>query len=260
MRLRAVAILKRVNSNDRLTFPATPFVVFAFLAWILSGCSAVELYHSQSSATAEAIAGSAAATENPTVLALEGAIADSQATRQALSLGATQASATIAALSLTPTQADAPAPLPASAESVVYGRVPIDSDRLNTIAALAFDADGQLLAATRAGEIYALPDADGDGFADEIRLIFADESQQLGQVAGLVVQGQALILLHGDGLSRLSDEDGDGVYESVSRLSGELPVDQNPLQASNGVVQAPDGRLFTADIRSGEILQIALGE
>ena len=232
----------------------------ALFCWTLSGCSAVELFRSQSSATAEAIADSAAVTRNPTVLALEAALADSQATRQALSLGATQVRATIDALAATPTPFDDAALLPASAETFLYGSVPIDSDRLNIIAALALDADGQLLAATRAGEIYALPDIDGDGHANETRLIFADEAQQLGQVAGLVVQGPALVLLHGDGLSLLSDGDGDGVYETVARLSGELPGVQSPLQATNGIVKAPDGRLFTVDVRTGEILRIVLGE
>jgi hypothetical protein len=232
--------------------------ILAFIALTTTGCSAVELYHGNASATAEAEAGAAAATENPTVSALEGALADVRATQQALSASATE-SATVA-LSSTPTAAEDLFPLRASAETVVYGSVPIDSDRLNIIAALGFDADGQLLAATRAGEIYALPDSDGDGVADETSLIFADEEQQLGQVAGLIARGEALILLNGERLSLLTDADSDGRHETVTHLSGQLPADQSPLQASNGIVSAPDGRLFTVDIKSGEILQIVLRE
>jgi len=232
--------------------------VFALVMLNTAGCSAIELYQDQSSTAA----GSAFATADPTVLALEGALADARATEGALSTEATQAAAAIAALESTPTSAPTAAalPAPASAETVPYGNVPIDSDRLNIIAALAFDADGQLLAATRAGEIYALPDRDGDGVADETRLIFTDEAQQLSQVAGLIARGEALILLNGPRISLLRDNDGDGVYESVTQLAEGLPADQSPLQASNGIVESPDGRLFSVDIRSGEILQIVLRE
>lgn len=206
--------------------------------------------------------GSVAATADPTVSALEGALADSRATEQSLSADGTQAAATIAALGSTPTSAPEAAAFPAiaSAETIIYGSVPIDSDRLNFIAALAFDADGQLLAATRAGEIYALPDRDGDGVADETRLIFADEAQQLSQVAGLIARGEALILLHDGRLSLLRDIDGDGLYDSVTHLADGLRADQSPLQASNGLVESPDGRLFSVDITSGEILRIVLVE
>ena len=258
MTLPAAGSLKRVNFDERSTRPKPVAAAFcALLVLVLTGCSAFELVHKQSSVTGEA--GAAAATENPTAAALEKAVAELRATEQTYSVGATQAAATIAALAATPpTPDEAVSPAPASAETAVYGSVPIDSDGLNIIAALAFDADGNLLAATRAGEIYALPDADGDGRADETRLIFADERQQLGQVAGLIVQGRALILLHGDGLSRLSDEDGDGLYETATRLAEGRPGEQSPLQASNGLVRAPDGRLFTVDINAGEILQIHL--
>lgn len=229
-----------------------------------AGCSALELYQGNASATARADATKTAATDDPTVAALEGALTAAQATQESLIAGVTELSAVVSSLEATPTSAptiiDAAPPIPASADTIVYGSVPIDSDRLNIIAALAFDAEGQLLAATRAGEIYVLPDSDGDGVADETGLIFADDAQELSQVAGLLVRGQALILLNGSRLSLLRDSDGDGVYEMVRHLNEGLPADQNPLQAGNGIVESPDGRLFTADVNSGEILQINLGE
>ncbi len=224
----------------------------ALLALTLTGCSAIELY--RAGATAES------ATANPTVSALEAQLAEVRASEQALAASATLAAATLPAPTAAPTLDAAESTLPASAKALFYGSVPIDSDRLNIIAALAFDAEGQLLAATRAGQIYALPDSDGDDRADETRLIFADDAEALGQVTGLVAQGQTLFLLHGDGLSLLRDSDGDGSYETVTRLSAQLPPEQSPRQASNGIVQAPDGRLFTVDINAGEILRIVLGE
>ena len=259
MRLRRSGILKRVNSKERLTLPARIVVaVLAFLALTLVGCSAIQLYQGKSNATERAEAGAAAATVNPTLLALQTAGADMQATAQALSADATQVAATSAALDATPT-ADAFL-LPASAETVVYGSVPVDSDRLNTIAALAFDAAGDLLVSTRAGEIYRLRDADGDGSADESRLIFADEAEALRQVAGMFWRGESIIVLNGGRLSRLDDSDGDGIYDRVTLLAEALPAEETALLASNGIVQAPDGRLFSANLNSGEILQIILSE
>lgn len=253
---------------ERLTRLSRLAAALCLLALTAAGCSALELYQGNASATARAEAAISAATDDPTIAALEGALTAAQATQESLITGATESSAVISALEATPTSApaatDLALPLPASAETTVYGSVPIDSDRLNTIAALAFDADGRLLVATRAGEIYALPDSDGDGVADETRLIFADDAQELSQVAGLIIRGGALILINGQRLSLLRDSDGDGdgdgVYETVTHLSGKLPADQSPLRASNGIVESPDGRLFTADINSGEILRIVLRE
>lgn len=251
---------QRVNANETEIAAARPIVVvLALISWTLAGCSAIELYQQSTTATSDAQAVATAATEDATRAALEAAHEAAQATVMALEQEATSAAA-IATMAVAPTTAPAAAPLPASAETVVYGSVPIDSDRLNIIAALAFDADGRLLVATRAGEIYLMPDSDGDGFADETRLIFADEEEQLGQVSGLLARGDGLILLNGARLSLLTDGDGDGVYDGVTHLAEGLPADQSPLQASNGLAQAPDGSLFSADINSGEILRIVLSE
>ncbi len=213
------------------------------------------------SATADA-EGASTAAGDATLAALHAAQANIAATVQVLAAQATEAAATLSALEstrtvqpATPTQATFAA---ASAETSLYGTVPIDSDRLNIIAALAFDAAGQLLVATRAGEIYRLPDIDGDGIADDTGLIFADAEEQLGQVSGLIVRGDSLIVLNGERLSLLDDTDSDGIYETVTHLAQQMPTDQSPLQASNGIVQAPDGRLFTADISAGQILRIIL--
>ncbi len=221
----------------------------------LNGCSAIEVARQQSS--------TATAPNPPGSAAFETEKAQLRATGDALQREAARSAATVAALTASqtaePTRVEK-AGLPASASASVYGSVPIDSDRLNIIAALAIDAEGALLAATRAGEIYRLPDSDGDGLADETRLIFADADQELDRVRGMTAGGAALLLLHGPRLSLLRDADGDGVYAIAAQLDAELPADSSALQASNGLVQAADGRLFSADLHSGEILLIRLRE
>lgn len=228
-------------------------------ARLLTACSAIELHQQTASQTAAA------------EIAAEGPAADAratlvayQATAQAQLQRATLSAATLTALetaaTMTPPVTAVEDVTLGAADTVVYGAAPIDSDRLNIIAAMAFDVDGQLLAATRAGEVYRLSDRDGDGLADETVLIFSDEQEALGQVSGMFVRGASLLLIHGGALSQLRDEDGDGRYETVTLLSEGLPAEQSALRASNGIVQAPDGRLFTADVATGEILRIVLRE
>ena len=229
----------------------------AAIALMLSACSAIELRERMARGTATAAGPAAEAQATVTALAATAESLAAVGTEWAPTLRALETAAALPASSAAPV---ATAAAFSSAEAVVYGSVPVDSDRLNTIAALAFDASGDLLVSTRAGEIYRLSDADADGLADESRLIFADEEETLRQVAGIFWRGESIIALNGGRLSRLDDSDGDGVYDTVTPLAEALPAEETALLASNGIVEAPDGRLFSADLNSGEILLIQLHE
>lgn len=148
--------------------------------------------------------------------------------------------------------------LPTDVEITIYGSVPIDSDSLNSITALAIDDDGHLLVSLRAGEIYRLIDTDSDGDADETDLIFEDTNDNIGQVSGIFVQNAVLYIVNGNQLSQLQDTDYDGTYETVTQLSESLPVNQALLQANNSVARSPDGHYFTADVDTGDILIMML--
>ena len=204
-------------------------IIAVILAIGLVGCSAIELNQRHAQATARAEANIAA-----TVDSRAAAFQAPEATAEAMP---------------SPTASPFAA---AAADIEVYGRVPIDSDRLNSITALAFDGDGHLLAGLRAGEIYRLEEG------DEARLIFEDQGNDIRQVSGLFARGDALIIINGQQLSQLRDGDGDGFYETETQLSTALPAHQSPLQAGNSIIQSPDGRYFTADVNTGEILQIIL--
>ena len=229
---------------------------------LLASCSAIELHQQNVRATDGAGADIAVSTTEPGPSAIA-EITRVYGTVQALSSAATQAAETLTALEISKTEISPTTATPpdfsfSGAETVLYGKVPVDSDRLNVVAALAIDSDGRLLVSTRAGEIYRLIDEDDDGIAEETRLIFRDDSDKLGQVSGLVALGEALILLNSGQLSQLQDQDQDGTYDSVTHLSQALPAYQSPLQANNSIVRAPDGRTFTANVGTGEILQIIL--
>ena len=237
---------------------------------LLASCSAIELHQQNVRAAGAASADIAVSTTESGPSANAG-FTQVYGTVQALSSVASQVAETVTALAIDTTEiSSTPAPdkseltaIPpdfifSGADTAVYGQVPVDSDRLNVVAALAIDSDGRLLVSTRAGEIYRLLDTDEDGIAEETRLVFRDASDELGQVSGLTALGEVLILLNDGQLSQLQDQDRDGTYDTVTHLSQGLPAYQNPLQANNSIVRAPDGRTFTANVGTGEILQIIL--
>lgn len=250
----------RFNENGEPARAARAIAALVFgLAFINSGCSAIDIVQRNATSVALPEVSATATTGADPVATAEAALAEARATAQALAAGATESAGVIIALARTPTAAATSRVPPARAADVtVYARIPIDSDRLNSISALALDSAGRLMVSTRAGEIYRLRDPDEEGALASPELIFADEHDQLGQVSGLLARGESLLLTNDGALTQLADSDGDGRYESVTRLTTALPPGQNPLQAGNSIVQAPDGRLFSADIGSGEILQIVL--
>ncbi len=150
--------------------------------------------------------------------------------------------------------------IPSSAETTVYGTIPIDSDSLNSITAITFDSEGHMLVSLRAGEIYRLEDTDADDIADEITLVFEDGDDEIGQISGIFSQNEVLYIINGSRLSQLRDTDNDGIYETVAQLSDSLPANQALLQASNSIVRSSDGRYFTTNVITGEILQLMLSE
>ena len=220
--------------------------IFVILAMALAGCSAIELNQRNAQATARMEANLAATV-------------DSRVAAFRLEPAATITARREVTDEPVPT-AEASPFIASAAETTIYGAVPIDSDRLNSITALAFDAQGQLLVSLRAGEIYRLEDSNADGVVDANRLIFEDRNGDIGQVSGLWLRGDALIVINERQLTQLQDSDADGIYETVTQLSSGLPANQSPLQANNSILQLPDGRYFTANVHTGEILQIVLRE
>lgn len=150
--------------------------------------------------------------------------------------------------------------IPSSAETTVYGTIPIDSDSLNSITAITFDSAGHMLVSLRAGEIYRLEDTDDDDVADEITLVFEDLDDEIGQISGIFSENEVLYIINGSRLSQLRDTDNNGTYETVAQLSDSLPANQALLQASNSIVRSSDGRYFTTNVITGEILQLMLSE
>lgn len=255
----------------------TQRIIGLILIILLAGCSAIELNSNNQQATQQAEANinstveSRFATQSADVTATLSAIyAQATETAESENEQIEQTQTAIAEITAEPeptrdiSPETTPDPestaevgndfIPTSAKISIYGTVPIDSDSLNSITALALDYAGNLLVSLRAGDIYRLDD-EGDA-----TLIFEDEENDIGQVSGLFVEGTILYLINGEQLSQVQDNDEDGIYDTVTQLSEDLPANQALLQANNSILRANDGRTFTVDVTTGDILLITFEE
>lgn len=120
----------------------------------------------------------------------------------------------------------------------------LDEPRLMTVG-----PDGQLYVANRGGgSIVRLPDADGDGLADEQQVVAND----LNEPHGLEWFEDALYVAETDQISRLADQNGDGDFED----DGEKTVVTDNIPAggrhsSRTLHFGPDGKLYVAAGSSG---------
>lgn len=117
--------------------------------------------------------------------------------------------------------------------------VQVFADELAGPRFMAIGPDGVLYVADRGNDrIVALPDADGDGQADEIRVV----ADGLNNPHNLVYHEGAWYVAVTEGVVRLIDTDGDGVAEARTTLiDSYTPPGQH---SSRTIVFLPDGRLL----------------
>lgn len=104
---------------------------------------------------------------------------------------------------------------------------------------MAVGPDGVLYVADRGNDrIVALPDADGDGQADEIRVV----ASGLNNPHNLVYHEGSWYVAVTEGVVRLNDDNGDGTVEGFTTL---IDTFQPPGQHSSRTIAfLPDGRLL----------------
>lgn len=124
--------------------------------------------------------------------------------------------------------------LPAGFRAQIFAR------DLNGPRFIAFSPDGILHVADRGKDrIVALPDANGDGLTDEVRVV----AENLESPHSLVFHDDALYAGVPSGVIRLQDSDGDGVYERQITLIDDYQTDGHSTRT---VIFLPDGRMVVS--------------
>ncbi|NDJ78966.1 MAG: hypothetical protein GYB65_22170 [Chloroflexi bacterium] len=149
-------------------------------------------------------------------------------------------------------------------ESAVDGPVFNLAEAVPALSGIAFGPDGTLyLAYTAAGEIWAMRDENGDRFMDAPVRVAAG----LWLPLRITVYDGALYVSSAEGVWRLADADGDGLFAETERA---LIIDDLPLETGfwpGGIGVGPDERLYLGlgcvtcdddDPRRGTLLRYAL--
>jgi glucose/arabinose dehydrogenase len=105
---------------------------------------------------------------------------------------------------------------------------------------IAFSPDGILHVADRgADRIVALPDGDGDGHADEVRVV----AKNLESPHSLVFHEGDLFVGVPTGVIRLADSDDDGIFEKRTTVIDDYPTRGHSTRT---VLFLPDGRMVVS--------------
>lgn len=104
--------------------------------------------------------------------------------------------------------------------------------------------DGHLYIAGLFGDIFRAIDADGDGYAETVELVYQGMGT-LQFLTGMVFGADGTVYVSDSGrIGTLSDTDADGVYDTHTVLVDDIPAWQYWAHANSGLAFGPDGKLY----------------
>lgn len=112
--------------------------------------------------------------------------------------------------------------------------------------AITFGPGGHLYMLTLEGDLYVLADEDGDGAADDALQVLHGAEFDIHHAVGMAFDQDTLYLSDSGRVSRIEDEDGDGVYDALTPLVENLPSLQYIDHSNNGIAIGQDRMLYVA--------------
>jgi glucose/arabinose dehydrogenase len=113
-------------------------------------------------------------------------------------------------------------------------------ERFHIPTSLAFAPDGHLYVCDYNGDVWRVPDRDGNGLAETPELY----ARGFFEPVGLVWRGDALYLASHGKVSVLRDTDGDSSADDVRDIVTGMPSRIYPWHSNNDLAFGPDGRLY----------------
>ncbi|MBI3244096.1 MAG: PQQ-dependent sugar dehydrogenase [Chloroflexi bacterium] len=110
--------------------------------------------------------------------------------------------------------------------------------------AILFGPDENLYLLTLEGDIFQFEDKDGNTDAEAMRQVFDGSEHKVTHAVGLAFHDGKLYLSDSGRISVLSDDDGDGDYDTLTPVVTGLVSLRYPDHSNNGIAFGPDGKLY----------------
>lgn len=122
----------------------------------------------------------------------------------------------------------------------VYAR----GEEISAPSVLVFGPDQRLYVLTVGGQLYALTDEDGDGYAETQTTLYDNAEGILNHSVGLAWYEGKMYISDSGRISIISDDDGDGQLDTITPIIEGLVSLQYWGHSNNGIAFGPDGKLY----------------